>query len=149
MMKAIERETGFWCPSTGSLYPLLARMREEGLIAEVEGPEGKRWEITPKGRELYTQATEAKRKLFRDMRDAMLVFAKAFDRADLEVLAERLGRWEERREDLGGIALLFLELHDALWSLPPLDEGGKREVAAILRRARDEILALGKRLGKG
>jgi DNA-binding PadR family transcriptional regulator len=146
LMKAIERETGFWRPSTGSLYPLLSRMREEGLITEVEGSEGRRWEITPKGQELYTKATEAKRKLFQDMREAVLVFAKAFGREDLELLAERLGRWEERRDDLGGLALLFLELHDALWSLPPLTPQAKREAAAILKRARDELRALGERL---
>ena len=146
LMKAIEEETGFWRPSTGSLYPLLSRMREEGLIAEVEGPEGKRWEITPKGRELYNKATEAKRKLFQDMRESMLVFAKAFGRTDLELLADRLGRLQEQRDDLGGIAILFLELHDALWSLPPLSEGAKREAATILKRARDELRALAERL---
>ena len=146
LMKAIEEETGFWRPSTGSLYPLLSRMREEGLIAEVEGPEGKRWEITPKGRELYTKATEAKRKLFQDMRESMLVFAKAFGRTDLELLADRLGRLQEQRDDLGGIAILFLELHDALWSLPPLSEEAKREAATILKRARDELRALAERL---
>ena len=146
LMKAIEEETGFWRPSTGSLYPLLSRMREEGLIAEVEGPEGKRWEITPKGRELYTKATEAKRKLFQDMQESMLVFAKAFGRTDLELLADRLGRLQEQRDDLGGIAILFLELHDALWSLPPLSEGAKREAVTILKRARDELRALAERL---
>ncbi|MCD6541626.1 PadR family transcriptional regulator [Candidatus Bipolaricaulota bacterium] len=146
LMKAIEEETGFWRPSTGSLYPLLSRMREEGLIAEVEGPEGKRWEVTPKGRELYTKATEAKRKLFQDMRESMLVFAKAFGRTDLELLADRLGRLQEQRDDLGGIAILFLELHDALWSLPPLSEEAKREAATILKRARDELRALAERL---
>ena len=146
LMKAIWEETGFWRPSTGSLYPLLSKMRAEGLIEEVEAPVGKRWRITEKGRNLYNQATQAKRKLFQEMQRAMLVFAKAFDRRDLEALAERIGQEEGERSDLAGLALLFLELHDALWSLPPLSEEGKREAAIILKRARDELRALKERL---
>ncbi len=147
LMKAIKEETGFWKPSTGSLYPLLGTMKEQGLITEIQEPDGsKRWEITPRGRETYIEVTEAKRKLFQDMRESMLVFAKAFDRQDLEVIADRLGQWGESGKDLGGIALLFMEVHNALWSLPPLSPADKEEVAAILTRARDGLQALRKRI---
>ncbi len=147
LMKAIKEETGFWKPSTGSLYPLLSTMKEQGLIKEIREPDGgKRWEITRKGREMYTEATEAKRKLFQDMRESMLVFAKAFDRQDLEAIADRLGHWGESGKDPGGIALLFMEVHDALWSLPPLSPADRKKVAAILTRARDELRRLRERI---
>lgn len=145
LMKAIKEETGFWKPSTSSLYPLLSTMKEQGLIAEREEPGGgKRWEITPKGRAVYTEATEMKQELFQSMRESMLVFAKAFNRKDLEVIAARLGQWREGGEDLGGIALLFMEVHDALWSLPPLSPEDKKKVATILTRTRAELSALHK-----
>ncbi len=143
LMKAIEADTGFWKPSTGSLYPLLTTMKQQGLIAEVEEPgDGKRWEITAQGRSAYTEATEMKQRLFQRMRESMLVFAKAFARKDLEVMADRLGQWRDTGGDLGGFTLLFMEVHDALWSLPPLSAADKKKAAAILMRARDDLLAL-------
>ncbi len=142
LMKAIKEETGFWKPSTGSLYPLLSAMKEQGLIAEVEEPSGnKRWEITPKGRKAYTEATEAKRQLFQNIRESMLVFAKAFGREDLEAFAKQFGRLEQQ-ENLAELARLFMEIHNALWSLPPLSTADKRKVMAILTRTRDALLAL-------
>ena len=142
LMKAIEEETGFWKPSTGSLYPLLSAMKEQGLITEVKEPDGsKRWEITPEGKRVYTEATEAKRKLFQNIRESMLVFAKAFGRDDLEAFAKQFGKLE-KQEDLAELARLFMEIHNALWSLPPLSPADKRKVMAILTRARDDLLAL-------
>ncbi len=142
LMKAIKEETGFWKPSTGSLYPLLNTMKEQGLITEVEEPGGgKRWEITSKGRRVYTEATEAKRKLFQNIRESMLVFAKAFGREDLETFANQFGKLENQ-EDLAELARIFMEIHNALWSLPPLSPADKKKVVAILTRARDDLLAL-------
>jgi len=133
LMKAIKAETGFWKPSAGSLYPLLAAMRKQGLIVEVEEADGStRWGITNEGRAVYTQASESRRELFDGMRQSLLVFSKVFDADLLERMAERLGRWHEGREDFRTLGPLFMDLHDALWALPPMSPDEEVKAAEIL-----------------
>lgn len=140
LMKKIKEETGFWQPSTGSLYPLLDTMKTQGLITEAESPGGgKNWTITLKGESVYSEAKETKQKLFQSIRNSMLVFAKVFNREDLAAIADRLDQWQRQREDLTDIGVLFMELHDALWSLPPLSTESKHEVTVILQDARDRL----------
>jgi DNA-binding PadR family transcriptional regulator len=136
LMKAIEEETGFWKPSAGSLYPLLASMRDAGLICEADEPDGStRWRITADGKASYAQAEESKRELLESMRRSLVVFAKVFDAAPLESLAERLSAWQERRSDFRTLGPLFMDLHDALWALPPLRRDQEHRVREILTRA--------------
>ena len=145
LMKRIKEETGFWKPSTGSLYPLLDAMKREGLIEEtVEPGGGKRWSITPEGRSVYAEATEVKRELFENMRNSMLVFAKVFGRGDLEQIVKRLDQWKTERKDLGEVASLFMEVHDALWSLHDLTGEQEKRVQEILSTTRDELKSLQK-----
>jgi DNA-binding PadR family transcriptional regulator len=57
LLKSIERESeGGLRPGTGTLYAALARMIEEGVIAEVKGPAGedarrRYYGLTSRGRE--------------------------------------------------------------------------------------------------
>ena len=145
LMKRIEEETGFWKPSTGSLYPLLDVMKQQGLITEtVEPGGGKRWSITPEGRSVYAEASDVKRELFDNMRNSMLVFAKVFGRGDLEQIVKRLNQWKTERKDLSEVASLFMEVHDALWSLHDLTNKQEEQVLDILKTTRDKLKVLGK-----
>jgi DNA-binding PadR family transcriptional regulator len=140
LMKAIETETGFWRPSAGSLYPLLASMRDAGLIREVEESDGTtRWQITAAGKASYAQAEESKRELLDSMRRSLVVFAKVFDAAPLESLAERLSAWQQGRSDFRTLGPLFMDLHDALWALPPLRPDQEDRVREVLTRAIHEL----------
>lgn len=141
LMKAIETETGFWKPSAGSLYPLLATMREAGLIREVEEPDGtSRWQITPDGDTTYLHATETKQELLDSMRRSLVVFAKVFDVKPIESMAERLTSLQEMRPDFRSLGPLFMDLHDALWALPELSTEQEKRTQDILREA---IAAIG------
>ena len=136
LMKAIETETGFWKPSAGSLYPLLATMREAGLIREVEEENGtSRWQITADGETTYSQASETKHELLDSMRRSLVVFAKVFDVKPIESMAQRLISLQEVRPDFRTLGPLFMDLHDALWALPPLSSGQEEQVQEILRDA--------------
>jgi DNA-binding PadR family transcriptional regulator len=136
LMKSIEQETGFWKPSAGSLYPLLATMREAGLIREAEEADGStRWQITSAGKNAYEQATESKRELFDSMRRSLVVFSKVFDAGPLESVAERLISWQEGRSDFLVLGPLFMDLHDALWALPPLASEQETQAREILENA--------------
>lgn len=121
LMKAIERETGFWKPSAGSLYPLLASMKDQGLIVEAPETDGSnRWQVTTTGRTAYAEASESKRELFDSMRKSLVVFSKVFDAGPLESIVDHLASWQEGRSDFRALGPLFMDLHDALWDLPPL-----------------------------
>ena len=56
LMESIEKRTG-WRPSPGSIYPLLARLREDGFIEEVEPEKSdlRRFVLTKKGEELLKE----------------------------------------------------------------------------------------------
>jgi DNA-binding PadR family transcriptional regulator len=149
LMKAIETETGFWRPSAGSLYPLLATMRESGLICEVEEPEGtSRWQITDEGRATYAQATESRQELLDSMRRSLVVFAKVFDAAAIESFADRLMTWQEGHPDFRTLGPLFMDLHDALWSLPPLSGEQEIQVREILRDAITAVEGIQESIGE-
>jgi len=140
LMKAIETETGFWRPSAGSLYPLLATMRDAGLICEVEESDGtSRWQITADGKTTYAQATEIKQELLDGMRRSLVVFAKVFDAAPIESFAQRLTTWHQGRPDFSCLGPLFMDLHDTLWSLPSLSDEQEKQIQKILRDATDAV----------
>lgn len=147
LMKAIEAETGFWRPSAGSLYPLLAAMREAKLIREVEEADGTaRWEVTDEGTATYAQAAETKQELLDSMRRSLVVFAKVFDAAPIESFAERLTTWdEEGRPDFSTLGPLFMDLHDALWALPSLSGEQEEQIQEIL----GDALAAVERIAEG
>ncbi|MBN1859017.1 helix-turn-helix transcriptional regulator [Candidatus Bipolaricaulota bacterium] len=136
LMKAIEQDTGFWKPSTGSLYPLLSTMHDDGLIEETSERGGSpRWRITAEGRLTYEQAAEAKNELLHSMQRSLLVFSKVFGSVSLESFAERLDQWEKGRSDFQTLGPLFMDLHDALWALPPLSPQQEEKARDILEGA--------------
>jgi len=136
LMKAIEKETGFWKPSAGSLYPLLSSMKDQGLIVEVTETDGSiRWQTTKAGRTAYDEASESKRELFDSMRKSLVVFSKVFDAGPLESIVDRLASWQEGRSDFRTLGPLFMDLHDALWALPQLTTSQEVEARRILEEA--------------
>ena len=68
---------GYWSPSYGTIYPLIRRLEEEGLVrslsdeeAEKEGLETgdrKYFTITDKGREKLEEASKEKKEKFEDL----------------------------------------------------------------------------------
>jgi len=140
LMKAIEEETGFWKPSAGSLYPLLATMRDQGLIHEVAEANGTaRWEITDAGRAAYAEGAESKKELLDSMRRSLVVFSKVFDAGSIESVAQRLAAWEEERSDFRILGPLFMDLHDALWALPPLSAEQQTEARRLLEETIEKL----------
>ena len=140
LMKAIEAETGFWKPSAGSLYPLLSSMKEQGLIVEIaETDDSKRWHVTDAGRSAYDEAAESKRELFDSMRRSLIVFSKVFDAGPLESIVDRLSKWQEGRQDFRTLGPLFMDVHDALWALPSLNDPQQDEARRILEQTIESL----------
>jgi DNA-binding PadR family transcriptional regulator len=90
LIKEIEEETGFWEPSTGSVYPLLESLEEEGLIEGEETNRGNSWKITEKGERAYEEAAEAKKKMKKSLKQSMVVFSQVFNEQSIKEVAKRI-----------------------------------------------------------
>jgi DNA-binding PadR family transcriptional regulator len=64
IMEEIEKETsGFWKPSPGSIYPLLAWLQDNGYIKELPALDGlKRYELTESGKALLNEQKKIRQK---------------------------------------------------------------------------------------
>ncbi|HEX8122847.1 MAG TPA: PadR family transcriptional regulator [Solirubrobacteraceae bacterium] len=58
MQEVEERSSGAWRPSPGSIYPALAQLEDEGLVAPAEGEQGKAFALTDAGREYVAENRE-------------------------------------------------------------------------------------------
>ena len=65
IMDEIENQTGgFWKPSPGSIYPLLAWLQDNGYIKELPIENGlKRYELTESGKSLFEAQKKIKKKV--------------------------------------------------------------------------------------
>lgn len=78
LMKRIEEETGFWRPSPGSIYPLLASLEEGGLIEHREENDKKLYSLTETGQESLERAHQAKEEAMRGVRQSIHVLGELF-----------------------------------------------------------------------
>jgi DNA-binding PadR family transcriptional regulator len=58
MQEVEERSEGAWRPSPGSVYPALAQLEDEGLIAPADTEQGKAFTLTDAGREHVAEHRE-------------------------------------------------------------------------------------------
>jgi len=65
IMDEIENQTGgFWKPSPGSIYPLLAWLQDNGYIRELPVENGlKRYELTESGKSLFEEQKKIRKKV--------------------------------------------------------------------------------------
>lgn len=57
MQEIGERSQGVWRPGSGSVYPTLAQLEDEGLVRSVES-DGRKFELTDAGREAVAERGE-------------------------------------------------------------------------------------------
>lgn len=65
IINEIENQTGgFWKPSPGSIYPLLAWLQDNGYVRELPVENGlKRYELTERGKSLYEEQKKIRQKV--------------------------------------------------------------------------------------
>jgi DNA-binding PadR family transcriptional regulator len=91
LMKRIEEETGFWRPSPGSIYPLLAALEGRELIRHRPEGDKKIYSLTPKGEEALAKAQAARAEALEGMRRSIQLLAGLFGEDLAEGLSEPLG----------------------------------------------------------
>lgn len=137
LMREFEKWTG-WTPSPGSIYPLLRKYRDEGVIESVESEEIglKRVTLTEKGKELLKEYGERDvfREKFHSMRRMWLKIHKEMDE-DLHQASVRLFetiekiasllKGEEAREDAAESQSILIKTVEELEKIIIRLESGK------------------------
>ncbi len=136
----IFRETGFWRPSFGTLYPLLRKMREEGLIeVREEGPRRKVYALTAKGMELAEKIARVRDEL-RDKVYQMLSLSTGMNADEIRYIFESMSREEmPSREKCERILdLLHSIVKNVMLALSGTDTDID-EIETVLRTAEEKI----------
>lgn len=137
IMDEIEKEThGFWKPSPGSIYPLLAWLQDKGYIKEVPSGETgvKRYTITEQGLKLLEEQTNIQEKMRR-----IIFFAPRFI-----WFLPSMRRVAELRESFEKTIRSLIDLEEALRE--KFDEETLKEASRILNEAAEKIEGLAKKV---
>lgn len=144
LIKKIEEETGFWEPSTGSVYPLLESLEDEDLIVGRETERGSSWQITEKGKKAYEEACEAKEKMKESIKQSMLVFSQIF-REEEESIKEAADFIDKQFDNPSRLHEKIRGLHHRLNDLLNNADGNEEELIDLVERVHKKIDALEKR----
>jgi DNA-binding PadR family transcriptional regulator len=146
LMQHIEEETGFWRPSPGSIYPLLAAMEAAGLIHSRAEGDKKIYSLTAKGEEALVKAREAKAEAREGIRRSMRVLAGIFGEEATESLAEPW-RMDHPRRTPQELHKRFAQLRGLLLDLlsRKLKEEEVKGISRILDQAIKELRAYAER----
>ena len=106
LMDEIEKHTsGFWKPSPGSIYPLLAWLQDNGYIRELPVENGlKRYELTSSGKTFFEEQEEIRKK-FRE--EVGFLPAPFFDSFLMKIPPEKTS---EIRNSVRRLAIAFFKL---------------------------------------
>lgn len=107
LIKNIEKHTGTWKPSFGSIYPLLEKLLKEKLVdVEIEGRK-KLYFLTSEGKKHLTIIEKSKNTLVDKMIATWNAFGKITDKRELEFMLEVFNSLKKGH-------LPFKELHPEL-----------------------------------
>ena len=106
IIESIEKHTGgFWKPSPGSIYPLLAWLQDHAFIKDLPVENGlKRYELTDNGNALLKEQERIRKKF---VEEAGLPPASFFDSFLMKIPPEKT---EEIRQVMKRLALSFFKL---------------------------------------
>ena len=140
IMNDIEKQTGgFWKPSPGSIYPLLAWLQDNGHIKELPTENGlKRYELTENGKALLAEQTKIRKQL---REEVGFLPAPFFDSFLMKISPEKRA---EIRDSIRNLAIAFFELGSALqenFSEQAIDEANQvlNESARKLNEIKNKI----------
>ncbi len=145
IMSEIEKRTnGCWKPSTGSIYPLMAWLQEEGYIKETAEKEAgiKRYFLSDKGKAFLEEHIKKKEELRKRFRFFMPPFPELPPPP-----------WLDFPEKAKGFAEARMKLAKAMWGLrdkleEAYSENAVREAKEALEQAADKIEEITKKLKK-
>ena len=139
IMEQIEKHTaGFWKPSPGSIYPLLAWLQDNGYIKEMPIENGlKRYDLTENGKTFH----EEQKKIHRIVRETGFMPPSFFDTMFMKMPPEKAS---EVRKALKRFAIASYNLGSTLRE--SFSEQALNEALSILEEASAKTEALNKKL---
>jgi len=141
IVELIDNETGGrWKPSSGSIYPLLARLHEAGYSSELPSEETgmKRYALTPKGRMFLEKQVNFGQKILDKLEFIvpLIIGGFQFDPNDEKLLSGT-------KQPAKRVVMTLLDLRPPKVKLT--DEDAK-EIERILNKSADELELIVKRL---
>jgi len=144
IMEKIKKETGgVWKPSPGSMYPLLAWLRDNGYAEELPPAEGgiKRYKLTEKGEKFLEEQIKYRGKIFKKIGSFVPPpFFMSF------MFGPRGEEWTRLRQAGRRFVRAFLSLRKGLMEKPA--KQAIKEFAEILNNTAEKMEELNKRLEK-
>jgi DNA-binding PadR family transcriptional regulator len=140
IMSDIEKQTGgFWKPSPGSIYPLLAWLQDNNYIQDLPTESGlKRYELTESGRTLLAQQTKIKKQL----REEISVLPAPFFNNFLVKISPK--KKNKISDSLKNLAVTFFELGSTLQE--NFSEEAIDEVAQVLNETSRKLNEVRKKI---
>jgi DNA-binding PadR family transcriptional regulator len=135
IVEVIEKETGGrWKPSSGSVYPLLARLHDTGFTTESPSEETgiKRYALTPKGKTLFEKQINFGQKMLNKLEFLvpLLISGFQFDPNDEKILSGT-------REPAKRVVMTLLDLRaEKSYQLTVQDS---KEIEKILNTCADDL----------
>ncbi len=135
IVEVIQKETGGrWIPSSGSVYPLLARLQEKGFTTEHPSEEAgmKRYTLTTKGKALFEKQINFGQTLMDKLEFIvpMLIGGFQFDPNDEKILSGV-------REPAKRVVMALLDLRAV--KRARLTEHHSKEIERILNKSAEEL----------
>ena len=145
IVEVIEKETGGrWKPSSGSIYPLLARLQGRGYTTESPSEETglKRYTLTTKGKVLFEKQINFGQTLLNKLEFLvpLLISGFQFKQNDEKLLSGT-------REPAKRVVMTLLDLRPVRRQRQ-LTEQDAKEIERILTRCADELEELVKRINE-
>jgi DNA-binding PadR family transcriptional regulator len=144
IMDEIEKETdGHWKPSPGSVYPLLAWLRDNSYTKETPTEESgiRRYRLTEKGKKLFEEHTKFGKRLRKKLEFLAPPFFSGF------WLSPHSKKLREIREPLRRFVRALLSLRRSLEE--NLTEQALKEVGAFLNKTSRKMEEISSRLSEG
>jgi len=125
IVEEIEKQTGSWKPSSGSIYPLLARLHEKGLTKELPTDEQgfKRYSFTDEGKIFFEEQIAYKRDFIKRIEFLAPMLVSGFD------LEDNNGRFRKSKASAKNLMKSFIVLRQ---NVDRLSEKDSEELAEIL-----------------
>ena len=144
LIKEIEKTTGCWKPSTGSIYPLLDTFKKHGFVTVKQAGRKKLYSVTDKGRENLKLLTETKNQIIDKLIEGWKVFESVSDKHDTDFMIEifnKVKKGEMPFKDLHPEINDFRAILFRLFNENKMSNN-KNEIKNILREANKKLRML-------
>jgi DNA-binding PadR family transcriptional regulator len=140
LIEEIEKRTGgFWKPSPGSIYPLLAWLQDNGYVKELPSENGlKRYELSQTGKTLLEEQKNIRKK-FRE--EAGFMPGQFFDAFLMKIPPEKIG---EIRDAMKRFATAMFQVGNTLRE--KYSEQSLKEALRVLGETSTRLEELNKKL---